>query len=287
MSTKSGPAGQAITSSVSELTFLPSQLILDIKELGGERLGSRIDRLMAPFFGDLSLATIWCAQHKPKVKRFRKLSYFSDKEGKTRVIAILDYWSQTCLRGYHRYLNDVLRTIKSDRTFSQESIHSTISSSGPYFSFDLSAATDRMPLSLQKRVFARIFGASKSEAWARVLTDWEYVTKGIPSVKYNCGQPMGAYSSWPMMALTHHIIIQVAALRAGFVRFAKYAVLGDDVVINDSQVAEQYRKLCFELDMPISEAKTHVSAHTYEFAKRWFHNGNEVTPFSIHGLITV
>lgn len=45
MSTKKGPVGQAIVSSVSELTFLPQELITDIKLLGGEKLGNDITNL--------------------------------------------------------------------------------------------------------------------------------------------------------------------------------------------------------------------------------------------------
>jgi hypothetical protein len=39
--------------------------------------------------------------------------------------------------------------------------------------------------------------------------------------------------------------------------------------------------------MPISEQKTHVSGDTFEFAKRWFHKGLEVTGFSIAGFGSV
>jgi hypothetical protein len=35
-----------------------------------------------------------------------------------------------------------------------------------------------------------------------------------------------------------------------------------------------------------SDSKTHVSKDTYEFAKRWFHRGIEVTGISTNGLIT-
>ncbi|KAF9914618.1 hypothetical protein FBU30_002438, partial [Linnemannia zychae] len=34
-------------------------------------------------------------------------------------------------------------------------------------------------------------------------------------VKYEVGQPMGAYSSWAMLALTHHIVVLYAAKLAG------------------------------------------------------------------------
>jgi hypothetical protein len=40
------------------------------------------------------------------------------------------------------------------------------------------------------------------------------------------------------------------------------------VVIANTQLALAYKELLRELDIPISEAKTHVSEDTYEFAKR-------------------
>ncbi|KAL0300400.1 UNVERIFIED_CONTAM: putative mitochondrial protein [Sesamum calycinum] len=48
------------------------------------------------------------------------------------------------------------------------------------------------------------------------------------------GQPLGYLSSWPLFALTHHILMAVC--RTGE-KFTKYAVLGDDVVIADQEVA--------------------------------------------------
>jgi hypothetical protein len=286
MSTKSGPLGQAILTSVSELTLLPLELIDNIRLLAGGSLGEKIDALKASRFGDLSLASVWATLFPPKTSSFRKLSYFSDKEGKTRVIAILDYWSQTGLRPLHKVLNQMLRKIGPDCTFNQGSFTRILPLS-PFHSLDLSNATDRMPIALQLRVIERIVGKERAVAWAHILTGYEYTSKGNPSVKYNCGQPMGAYSSWPAMALTHHLIVRVAALRAGFPHFTSYSLLGDDIVIANAAVAQQYRILLTQLDMPISEQKTHVSNDTFEFAKRWFHKGLEVTGFSVAGISSV
>jgi hypothetical protein len=58
MSTKSGPQGQAITSSLTELTLLPLELIDSIKLLGGNNLSQIIDRLLTPLWGSLSLVGI-------------------------------------------------------------------------------------------------------------------------------------------------------------------------------------------------------------------------------------
>jgi hypothetical protein len=91
----------------------------------------------------------------------------------------------------------ILRGIKTDCTFNQDSFNSKLPSSGPYYSFDLSAATDRMPILLQKKIVSSVIGEERAEAWARLLTQLEFVNHKFPGVsfKYETGQPMGAYSS--------------------------------------------------------------------------------------------
>jgi len=95
------------------------------------------------------------------------------------------------------------------------------------------------------------------------------------------------------MALTHHIIVQVAAMRAGLISakrpvlFKSYVLLGDDLRIDHDLVAKEYKNLLTQLDMPFSEPKTHVSKHGFEFAKRWYAQGTEVTGFSVSGLLSV
>ena len=64
-------------------------------------------------------------------------------------------------------------------------------------------------------------------------------------------------------------------------------LLGDDIVIADDKVALEYTWILQQLDVPVSPTKTHVSKDTYEFAKRWWHRGAEVTPFPVHGLLEV
>nr|UJQ92439.1 MAG: putative RNA-dependent RNA polymerase [Mitoviridae sp.] len=292
MSTKRGPAGQALLTSISEVNLLPRQLLDDIILIGGSKLAKLLEGLTdrLDILGWSSVADIWAKEFPPKTRSLRRLSYFSDKEGKTRVIGILDYWTQTALKPLHNSLNGILKGIKTDCTFNQNRFLEVLPSSGPYYSLDLHAATDRMPISVQERVISFVVGADRAKAWSRLLTSMEFSIADQPgvSVKYQAGQPMGAYSSWPAMALTHHALVRISARRAGkTVFFERYVILGDDLVIADSRVAEEYKKLCGELDMPISEAKTHVSEDTYEFAKRWVYKGTEVTGFALSGLLSV
>jgi hypothetical protein len=111
------------------------------------------------------------------------------------------------------------------------------------------------------------------------------VKTGITSkgIKYKVGQPMGAYSSWAMLALTHHAIVQFAAWKAGRRSwFTAYALLGDDVVIFHTNVAMKYLEIMRELGVEISFAKSLSSTNgSYEFAKRYIYRGVDVSPTTL------
>jgi len=89
---------------------------------------------------------------------------------------------------------------------------------------------------------------------------------------------MGAYSSWAMLALTHHVIVKVSALRVGMPNFKDYCILGDDVVIRNSKVAQEYFDLMKSLGVSINLSKS-VNAYAFaEFAKRWEGPNVSITP---------
>jgi len=94
---------------------------------------------------------------------------------------------------------------------------------------------------------------------------------------------MGAYSSWPVFALTHGLLVCYLADRCGAKRNS-FKVLGDDIVIRDDRLAALYQETLKSLCVPVSESKTMSSDSTFEFAKRWFHNGVEVSPFPLHAI---
>jgi len=210
----------------------------------------------------------------------RKLSIVKDPDGKSRIIAILDYWSQSALRPIHNHVFGLLKKIKTDRTFTQDPI---VSFPGPYYSLDLSSATDRFPIAFQRKVVERLLAdKDKARVWEELLTSLDYkVPWDGSTVKYTVGQPMGAYSSWAIFTLSHHIITQYAALQVGQYPTSNYIILGDDIVIGGEDLAKSYIKVMEELGVDISSHKTHVSTNTYEFAKRWFRNGVEVSGIQV------
>jgi len=97
---------------------------------------------------------------------------------------------------------------------------------------------------------------------------------------------MGALSSWAMLALTHHTLVRVAANRVGFPDFTHYALLGDDVVIANENVAKSYHQLMtVTLGVEINLSKSLISKHSFEFAKRLITRDGEVSPVGAKNLL--
>jgi hypothetical protein len=131
-------------------------------------------------------------------------------------------------------------------------------------SMDLSAATDRLPVKLQAQIL-QIMGFD-GEGWMNIL-DREWLFEET-TVRYAVGQPMGAYSSFACLALTHHVIVRIAALQCGVdPKKLLYAVLGDDGAMANRKVAKQYKLIFNLLGMTINPIKG-FDGMVLEFAKQ-------------------
>lgn len=214
-----------------------------------------------------------------------KISYVYDPELKVRVIAIVDYYRQLFFKPIHRDIFNMLKTIPMDRTFTQDPRHDWEDNNHSFWSLDLSSATDRFPVILQSRLLERIYNQEFANSW-KLLLQKEFDADGSP-IKYNCGQPMGSYSSWAAFTLSHHLVVQWCAHLNGFDLFSfnQYIILGDDIVIKNDNVAKTYISIIKRMGAELSINKTHVSKDTYEFAKRWFSKGSEITGFPLRGLV--
>ena len=115
-----------------------------------------------------------------------------------------------------------------------------------------------------------------------------FVKRRWSHVSFVAGQPLGYYSSWPLFAFTHHLVVWWSAdqVYPGKV-FSKYVVLGDDVVIADKGVALVYASVLEKLGVSISKFKSLISDTGYiEFAKRFLVNGlrKDLSPISVRCL---
>jgi hypothetical protein len=277
---KGSPSGPAMLSIENDLSNLSDGMISSIGMLGGEILESYIDRLRAN--PNIIQPT---KEPKPERKsRLRSHGLVEDTEGKTRIVAMADYWTQTCLYPLHADLLSALKNIgEMDLTFGQD-IKPFGRESQSYYSFDLTSATDRLPRFLYVELLGALYGKKLAYHWEQLMISEGYHGPDGVIRNYNTGQPMGLYSSWPLLALVHHCIVQMSALRIGLRGFKEYRILGDDIVIRHDNVAAQYQETLSQLGVGLSKQKSLISKDTFEFAKRLFYKGEEVTAFPLHGI---
>lgn len=293
LSLKQGPHGPTILSVWHTLKYYKHKDIKNLMILAGKDF---IEKLFGPFYSfvmhnDVEIP-MGPTPNEKKIKNqltrggedLGRLAIIDAPEAKKRVIAIIDYYSQVCLKPLSDKILLLLNSgvLPADRTFTQSPYHKW-EGKGKFYSLDLTAATDRIPITLQTKLLNYIFGNEVGEAWKSMFSDRAFSYQGS-QYYYSVGQPMGAYSSWALLALTHHLIVHWAAHLCGHAKFNNYILLGDDIVIKDDKVAKKYIAIMTKLGVDISETKTHVSKNTYEFAKRWIRNGQEITGIPLHGI---
>jgi hypothetical protein len=132
-----------------------------------------------------------------------------DGGGKRRIVGVVDFWTQWVLKKLHVYIFAILRRIPQDGTFDQmrplQDLLAHARLGMPSYSFDLSNATDRLPVALQEQILSLLVGRLVAKAWRNLLVNRAYTHPKAGSIKYAVGQPIGALSSWAMLALTHHV----------------------------------------------------------------------------------
>nr|UJQ92520.1 MAG: putative RNA-dependent RNA polymerase [Mitoviridae sp.] len=284
MTTKAGPNGHALWTSMVDLKLLVghADLLAALKVVGGPKFQKILD-LLIPVIHLLPKSIF-----PVEGRLLRRLSYFPDKEVKVRVVAILDYWSQTVLRAFHDYLFKVLRKIPQDCTFNQGAFLDKTKGWKVFHSLDLTSATDRFPIIVICKVLEGLLPSHFVQSWAKIMVGLPFSFKHrnkSEMIYYGVGNPMGAYSSWNSFAIAHHYILYWCCKDLGIDwKTSKYVLLGDDILIGDDLLAKKYLETIQALGVSISELKTHSSTKLFEFAKRLVLEGTEITPFPISSL---
>jgi len=281
LSTKAGPDGPATLTAYHNLlqySYEEMQKIFNITDENGADFFSKSYKYA---WENNLIAT--------KSKTNGVLSFVKDPEAKLRIIAISDYYTQLFLKPIHNIILFMLKGSFSicDRTFTQDPMHKWEENEHSFWSLDLSSATDRFPIDLQRRLLVRIFNEEFASSWQYLLSNRKFTTPSGDIVKYSTGQPMGTYSSWAVFTLTHHLLVHYCAYLEGIEDFNQYILLGDDIVIKNDNVAQRYIKVITSMGVEVSLNKTHVSKDTYEFAKRWIKpfSKTEITGIPLKGII--
>jgi hypothetical protein len=274
LSNKAGPNGPATRSCLEDLFALRarsnSSLLTAIQEML---------KISIPWFDLKKYKTL-----EKSSKLSSKLVLLSDKFGKTRVIAIADWFSNVALTPLHNAFMVALRRRRGDVTYKQDQIPQLVKAKGAkLFSSDMTAFTDRFPIELEVAVIEGRYGANIAQLWKQVLTDrWFYHPKG--PVQYKAGNPMGLLSSWPVSTFTHHAVKAFCAYKCN-IRNYRYLILGDDTLDTNETVYKKYLKTIQELGVSISVSKCTRSKQGYaEFAKRLFTPKGEITGLPVHIL---
>jgi len=98
-----------------------------------------------------------------------RLGVVYDQAGKARVIGITNYWIQLSLKPLHDSIFRLLKKIDSDGTFDQTRKLFELTKIGKKFHcFDLSAATDRLPIDIQRDIL-NILKPDLGNRWADLL----------------------------------------------------------------------------------------------------------------------
>lgn len=211
----------------------------------------------------------------------------------------------------HDLLTSILKAMPNDGTSNQNASYKRARDksivAGKSFGYDLSAATDRLPISIQVSILAGVFESigvkplvsqQLANLWKEILVSRKFYVpkppKGVldpenlagTEVKYEVGQPMGALSSFNMLAITHHMIVQDIAQSLGkcgkYIWFEGYEITGDDVVIFDEDVANAYVQYMASLGLEINLKKSVVSVSKAcgEYLKKTWLNDIDVSQIS-------
>jgi len=196
-----------------------------------------------------------------------RIGIIQEQGYKLRAVANPGRIYQCALQPLGKAIYDILPSLAWDCTHNQSKpfcfIQKTLSENKFVYSIDLSGATDYFPLSLQILILKEIFPYDLDSV--NLFHDisrgvWQY---GATKIRWSKGQPLGLYPSFGSFALVHGLLLF-------FLNEDRhnddFFVLGDDVVILNSELYERYITLLSKIECPISHSKSLVSNTVAEFA---------------------
>lgn len=204
---------------------------------------------------------------------------------KVRIVGVSTPENLLTHQGLQRYLQDILFKIPTDCTYNQDDgrlfaqRHSALGHR--MYSVDSKDWTYHFPSSLQRYALTKL-NVSK-DLIDSVLDCWWGGPSGdvdLNSYIFPKGQMMGLMPSFLLAALVHNLILLGICKVHGF-NADTFRVLGDDVIIVDSNLYQRYMKFQKDWSIPISALKTFISPTLCEFAGRIFYCGIDLTPMKV------
>lgn len=204
-----------------------------------------------------------------------RIGFIQEPGFKLRAVANPCRVHQAALDPLKNVLLDILRKVPQDCTHDQKAalpvIQDWLQQGLTVYSIDLSDATNNFPLSVQM-AFARNLLGQEWEPSLKLFHELSRApwvvkdpVKGLRRMRWTKGQPLGLGPSFPMFAMAHHAVVRMCAQRIGS-NDPLYRIVGDDIVIADKELAEEYVNLMAAIGCPNSVDKTVTSSSIAEFA---------------------
>lgn len=242
---------------------------LSMSYLTHTRLGRNLRNKYPKIFQAVAKDTIFFTQGDSAWEDFPdsigKIGLIQEPGYKLRAVANPGRVYQIALKPLGDFLYRYLKTFPWDCTHDQSRgfpvIQECLQRKQMVYSVDLTGATDYFPLELQLEILRKLLGPSPYIDLFEDLSrsPWRYQDTFI---SWSKGQPLGLHPSFASFAMSHGVLLY--ALN-GDKHENAFFVLGDDVVILDSQLHDRYLETLESLDCPISESKSFSSRILSEF----------------------
>ena len=209
-----------------------------------------------------------------------QIALLQEPGAKARVIANPSTAAQVALYPLHKLLDGMLKNMPTDCTHSQEDganwAESKLATGHTVYSVDLSGATDNFPRSLQLSLLKSLGLSAEADLIENLAGGIWMLEKSLRTdlinggyqiaTTYTKGQPQGLYSSFPLFAITHNLLVQRLCIKLKLDVNDSFRVLGDDIVMIDENLHKAYREFMLNSGVPISEDKSLSSDKLAEFA---------------------
>jgi hypothetical protein len=165
-------------------------------------------------------------------------------------------YSKMCYPGIYTHDQDTGRDI----------VAGWLSEKRTVYSYDCTSFTDRFPLVIQEFALSElskmgITNCFDMDAFALVMSkDW-YSPRLKRTLRWGVGQPLGYGPSFHLATVSHAMVLDNLDER----KTGLWCVVGDDVVISDTQLAIAYEKFMTSAGVEINASKSVISAEIAEF----------------------
>jgi hypothetical protein len=184
---------------------------------------------------------------------------------KLRAVANPGRVFQRVLEPFGKRIYSYLETLPFDCTFDQTKaipvLQDALFHGKTIHSIDLSGATDYFPLALQEHLLLKMFPSIEVNLFCDLSRASWYMPQ-VGEISWRRGQPLGLYPSFGAFALTHGCLLLGLLNREWNNQFF---ILGDDVVILDDQLAQDYYQILQLMNCPVSIPKSLRSNSLCEF----------------------